>query len=555
MAASFFLLHGSVDAATLHAGAGEAYTTIQAAVDAASGGDTIVVRDGTYTENVDVSKSLIIQSENGAAACTVIASDSEDHVFDVTAHPVTIDGFTLYGASGTFDAGIHLGAGVRDSFIVNNRCGVDTENGNHTGISLEEATGNTVSGNTCSGNYYIGIRLAAGSDGNTVAGNETQDSYYGIHLSGASGNTIDVNTGSGHNYNAIMIRDGSNENIVIENTASQNGSYGIYLWNADDNRVENNSSTGNTAGVKLNDESAGNMIAGNTCTGNGTGISATGTTGTRLVTGNEISNNDCSGNTGNGISLSYAADNTVWGNICSDNGSAGIYLGRDCLRTRVLGNTCDTNGTYGIGLVRGSGASSFQCEILDNSFSGNAQGIYIVGAYDNIISGNTVSANTVSGLYINMASGNTLYLNDFIDNAQNLSFQWTTDNAWQSPTALTYRYDGAVFTAVLGNYYSDRAGADADGNGVADQPYVTGDTNDDGNPLWLEAGNYTIQQAGDIDFSGDVGLADAILSLQILAGIPPTLAVYPGADVDSDGRLGAPEALFDLQHAAGQRSP
>jgi len=34
------------------------YSTIQQAVDDASAGDTIIVRDGTYTENVDVNKEL-----------------------------------------------------------------------------------------------------------------------------------------------------------------------------------------------------------------------------------------------------------------------------------------------------------------------------------------------------------------------------------------------------------------------------------------------------------------------------------------------------------------
>lgn len=34
-------------------------------VNNASAGDTIIARDGTYTENVDVNKSLTIQSENG----------------------------------------------------------------------------------------------------------------------------------------------------------------------------------------------------------------------------------------------------------------------------------------------------------------------------------------------------------------------------------------------------------------------------------------------------------------------------------------------------------
>ena len=44
------------------------YGTIQGAVDAASSGDTIIVRDGTYTENVNVNKRLTIRSENGSAS-------------------------------------------------------------------------------------------------------------------------------------------------------------------------------------------------------------------------------------------------------------------------------------------------------------------------------------------------------------------------------------------------------------------------------------------------------------------------------------------------------
>jgi nitrous oxidase accessory protein NosD len=54
-----FLSVGCVSAATKHyVNHGE---SIQAAVDAASSGDTVIARDGTYTENVDVNKSLTIQ--------------------------------------------------------------------------------------------------------------------------------------------------------------------------------------------------------------------------------------------------------------------------------------------------------------------------------------------------------------------------------------------------------------------------------------------------------------------------------------------------------------
>jgi hypothetical protein len=71
-------------------------TPIQSAIDNAISGETICVKDGTYTENVDVDTQLTIRSENGAASTTVHALTG-DPVFDVTADYVTISGFTVNG--------------------------------------------------------------------------------------------------------------------------------------------------------------------------------------------------------------------------------------------------------------------------------------------------------------------------------------------------------------------------------------------------------------------------------------------------------------------------
>ncbi len=70
------------------------YPTIQQAINAASPGETIVIKDGTYAENVRVNKSVTIISENGSANCIVQAA-SNDHVFAVD--NVTISGFTIKG--------------------------------------------------------------------------------------------------------------------------------------------------------------------------------------------------------------------------------------------------------------------------------------------------------------------------------------------------------------------------------------------------------------------------------------------------------------------------
>ena len=80
------------------------YSTIQAAVDAASPGDTIIVSEGTYEENIEVYKRLTIRSENGPDSTVVQADYPDLPVFKVTADYVNISGFTVKGAYE--DAGI-----------------------------------------------------------------------------------------------------------------------------------------------------------------------------------------------------------------------------------------------------------------------------------------------------------------------------------------------------------------------------------------------------------------------------------------------------------------
>jgi hypothetical protein len=74
------------------ASGGADFTSIQGAVTAANAGDTIIVKDGTYIENITVDKTLVIQSENGAAQTIVQAANTGADVIKVTAENVTING-------------------------------------------------------------------------------------------------------------------------------------------------------------------------------------------------------------------------------------------------------------------------------------------------------------------------------------------------------------------------------------------------------------------------------------------------------------------------------
>jgi parallel beta-helix repeat protein len=139
-------------------------TPIQSAVNNATSGEIICVKDGTCHENVDVGISnLTIQSENGCANCVVNASNPDAHVFYVTADWVNITGFTVENA-GTSKAGIYLNA--------TSHCNISSNNvtGNHYGIYLNISSSNTLTNNTASNNYY-GISVEGSCNNNTIYNN------------------------------------------------------------------------------------------------------------------------------------------------------------------------------------------------------------------------------------------------------------------------------------------------------------------------------------------------------------------------------------------------
>ena len=130
------------------------YLKIQWAVDNASDGDTIVVRDGVYYENIDINKPhLTIKSENGSANCVVLAANPNDHVFNVTADNVTIKGFTVTGATCIWNAGIFL--------YNSNNCRIE---------------------NVIPSNNWCGINLSSSSDNNIIADNNASNNSYGCLL-------------------------------------------------------------------------------------------------------------------------------------------------------------------------------------------------------------------------------------------------------------------------------------------------------------------------------------------------------------------------------------
>jgi parallel beta-helix repeat protein len=162
-------------------------TTIQGAIDAASAGDTVLVSNGTYNENVDVYKSVNIRSVNGTNLTIVNASDPTDNGFYVNASNVNLSGFTVTGAddnSGfTKPAGIYLynvsGCNISNNKLLNNYNGINL---------IYYSNNNTITGNNASDNSDNGLYVWTFSSDNLIYNN-----YFSNNAGGNAEDAVSTN--------------------------------------------------------------------------------------------------------------------------------------------------------------------------------------------------------------------------------------------------------------------------------------------------------------------------------------------------------------------------
>ena len=142
------VLATSANAATLNVPAD--FITIQAAVNAAAAGDTILVQSGTYYENVNVNKALTLRGVDSGSGLPVVDAGRSGDAIILRANNCTLQDFVAMNSSG------QSGIRVLSSY-------------------------NTISGNTAVGNYY-GIAIRSSSIGNTISDNIATGNSNGIYL-------------------------------------------------------------------------------------------------------------------------------------------------------------------------------------------------------------------------------------------------------------------------------------------------------------------------------------------------------------------------------------
>lgn len=216
------------DAATINVP--ENFKTIHDAVENAQPGDTIIVRNGNYHENVIISKPLTLKSEKGADVTVIKPSNTSEPVIKVMeTNNVEIIGFT---ATGSAISGFYLYK-TSNSRLLENK-------------SIENRNG---------------IFLYS-SDNNSLIGNEAKSNdQTGIYLEASHGNIIEKNEADSNREKGIFLIS-ANSNKVTGNSANLNDWNGITLWSANNNTVKGNKVYRNTYGIIMSN-STGNDVAEN----------------------------------------------------------------------------------------------------------------------------------------------------------------------------------------------------------------------------------------------------------------------------------------------------
>lgn len=448
---------------------------IQAAINNASSGDTIIVAPGNYSGNIDISRlnnlnDLVLTSESGDPTNTVITANlsaptTVKGVISLTRNKnnVTVNGFTINNARDGM-AGVYIENGrnctITNNIFMNDGFGVSVSGGSgnvirnnkvnrakavlagstYQGISIA-GSGNTVISQNAVSNQNIGIQISGGaSKGSLISGNSIDKSaQHGVLLIGtARGVTIDGNTLNSNGLSGIYLS-GCSENFVTNNKVVMPGGQfngtntnGIQLivYNnsgtlvgSDSNLVSNNDVSSSDHGIFVNG-CKNNIIQNNKASGNNYGIAMRYSANNRIINNNANGNIDPTSNglLGEGIYLTYDdSGNTISGNTANDCVN-GIHLTADCGGNNVVdSNTVNTNSYNGI-LV-----GTFGTKISNNSISGNGRGIFLEDGkcFNNTISNNVVqqSAGIVvagDGIYLmNTSANNKITGNTLISNSRN----------------------------------------------------------------------------------------------------------------------------------------
>ena len=286
-------------------GTGGCYASIQAAINAATPGATILVAPGTYTENLTLNKSLTLRgNQAGVSACGRSASESIVTAASGTLLTLVsgsagsvIDGFTFSGGA----RGIESGSGPLNNIqILNNRVVGFTGNGiflNDPGTDIT-VNQNSIDGSSKTGGGGLFHLDTDGFDGfqltnNCISNGVTGTGFFvdGNHNVGESATRDPLIDGNLINNNGTGMNLGSR--AFGENGIPATGTYGGTISN---NTFRSNNFDGLQGGIQHV------LVAGNVFSFNGrSGLALTSFGSLAVDRGAQNSTITCNTFTGNGF--------------------------------------------------------------------------------------------------------------------------------------------------------------------------------------------------------------------------------------------------------------
>lgn len=239
---------------------GSGYETIQKAIDSANAGDTILLSDGIYTENILINKKIILKAINPGK--TILKpSISETGIITIRngGSGSTIQDLILTESETSYAVGLNNVTNViiKSNIIKDCSCG----------IYLYNSTNNLIFNNTIKDNHE-GIALHNSSSTsiyNNITHNIIEVNEVAI-LSSNSNRIIISNNFLKENWEGIYIGNSTNFQIVNNNISNQGWS-GIYVKSSNNITINSNYVVNNTAGIiyydSINVYFSGNLVLDN----------------------------------------------------------------------------------------------------------------------------------------------------------------------------------------------------------------------------------------------------------------------------------------------------